>query len=192
MGGEFLYSKNTQVFDGFALGRYIFGSTTGFLHYATAASTGNGFGPNVVQCPNGAYVSTTACAGGAFGSSPLLLYLQDAATQSGVTVQQAGYSDISNKEPAIFVQDTWQVLSRLTLNYGLRWEAQYLPRSRHQAREHPLRPLPLKLRLSHQPAICPTRPRSSNRASALRTTFSAAASRSCVAAPASSTRVRIC
>ena len=29
MGGEFLYSKNTQIFDGFALGRYIFGSTIG-------------------------------------------------------------------------------------------------------------------------------------------------------------------
>src|SRR5258708_396805 len=127
MGGEFLYSKNVQIFDGFALGRYIFGSTTGFLHYATAASTGNGFGPNVVQCPNGAYVSTTSCAGGALGSSPLLLYLQDAATRPGVTVQQAGYSSISNKEPAVFVQDTWQVTSRLTLNYGLRWEAQYFP-----------------------------------------------------------------
>src|SRR6266702_4881349 len=122
MGGEFLYSKNVQIFDGFALGRYIFGSTTGFLHYATPASTGNGFGPNVVQCPNGAYVSTTSCAGGALGSSPLLLYLQDAATRPGVTVQQAGYSNISNKEPAVFVQDTWQVTSRLTLNYGLRWE----------------------------------------------------------------------
>jgi hypothetical protein len=127
MGGEFLYSKNVQIFDGFALGRYIFGSTTGFLHYATPASTGNGYGPNVVQCPNGAYVSTTGCAGGASGSSPLLLYLQDAPTQAGQTVQQAGYSNISNKEPAVFVQDTWQVTSRLTLNYGLRWEAQFFP-----------------------------------------------------------------
>ncbi len=40
MGGEFIYSKNTQIFDGFALGRYIFGSTTGFLHYATASQYG--------------------------------------------------------------------------------------------------------------------------------------------------------
>jgi hypothetical protein len=127
MGAEFLYSHNVQVFDGFALGRYIFGSTTGFLHYATPASTGNGFGPNVVQCPNGAYVSTTSCAGGALGSSPLLLYLQDAATRPGVTVQQAGYSNISNTEPAVFVQDTWQITPRLTLNYGLRWEAQFFP-----------------------------------------------------------------
>jgi hypothetical protein len=80
-----------------------------------------------VQCPNGAYVSTTPCAGGATGSSPLALYLQDAPTQSGQTVQQAGFSSIANQEPAIFVQDTWQVTPRLTLNYGLRWEAQFFP-----------------------------------------------------------------
>jgi hypothetical protein len=130
MGGEYLYSHNVQIFDGFALGRYIFGSTSGFLHYATAASTGNGYGPNVVQCPNGAYItpsSTVACPGGASGSSPLLLYLQDAPTQSGQTVQQAGYSNIANHEPAVFVQDTWQFTSRFTLNYGLRWEAQFFP-----------------------------------------------------------------
>ena len=127
MGAEYLYSHNVQIFDGFALGRYIFGDAAGFLHYATAASTGNGYGPNTVQCPNGSYVSTTPCPGGATGSSPLLLYLQDAPTQSGQTVQQAGYSNIANQEPAIFVQDTWQATPRLTLNYGLRWEAQFFP-----------------------------------------------------------------
>jgi hypothetical protein len=130
MGFEELYSHNVQIFDGFALGRYIFGSTSGFLHYASAASTGNGYGPNVVQCPNGTYItpsSTIACAGGALGSSPLLLYIQDAPTQSGQTVQQAGYSSIANNEPSVFVQDTWQVTPRFTLNYGLRWEAQFFP-----------------------------------------------------------------
>src|SRR5882757_3370717 len=88
MGGEYLYSHNVQIFDGFALGRYIFGGTSGFLHYATAASTGNGFGPNVIQCSNGAYVSlpsaAPACpAGTKSNGSPLLLYLQDAPTQAG-------------------------------------------------------------------------------------------------------------
>jgi hypothetical protein len=127
-GGEFLYSHNTQVFDGFALGRYIFGSATGFLHYASPASTGNGYGPNVQSCSDGSYVSTTDCPEGttSFGS-PLFLYLQDAGTKAGETVQQAGYSNISNKEPAIYAQDTWQVTPRLIVNYGLRWEAQFFP-----------------------------------------------------------------
>ena len=61
MGGEYLYSNNVQVFDGFALGRYIFGSVTGFLHYATPASQGDGFGPNVQQCSDGTCVSPTSC-----------------------------------------------------------------------------------------------------------------------------------
>jgi hypothetical protein len=133
MGGEYLYSHNVQIFDGFALGRYIFGSTSGFLHYATVASTGNGYGPNVQGCANasGATVSyvtpPASCPTGTTASSPLLLYIQDAPTQTGQTVQQAGYSSIANNEPAVFVQDTWQVTPRFTLNYGLRWEAQFFP-----------------------------------------------------------------
>ena len=128
LGAEFLFSHNVQVFDGFALGRYIFGSTTGFLHYATPASSGNGFGPTVQGCSDGSFVSTTACARGTTSTgSPLLLYLQDAATQPGQTVQQAGYSNISNSEPAVYLQDTWKIAPRLTVNYGLRWEAQFFP-----------------------------------------------------------------
>jgi len=128
MGAEYLFSHNVQIFDGFALGRYIFGSATGFLHYSTAASTGNGFGPDTQSCSDGSFVSTTDCPEGTtnFGS-PLFLYLQDAGTKAGQTVQQAGYSSISNHEPAVYVQDTWQVNRRLVLNYGLRWEAQFFP-----------------------------------------------------------------
>ena len=127
-GGEFLYSHNTQVFDGFALGRYIFGSTTGFLHYASDASKGNGFGPGTQSCSDGTFVSTAACPTGTLNfGSPLLLYLQDAGVRAGQTVQQAGYSNISNKEPAFYIQDTWQATHRLNLNYGLRWEAQFFP-----------------------------------------------------------------
>jgi hypothetical protein len=127
-GGEYLHSHNTQIFDGFALGRYIFGDTAGFLHYATPSSAGNGYGPDVQECSDGSFASTSDCPAGtiSFGS-PLFLYLQDAGTKDGETVQEAGYSSITNKEPAIFAQDTWQATSRLTLNYGLRWEAQIFP-----------------------------------------------------------------
>ena len=120
-GGEFLYSHNTQVFDGFALGRYIFGSAVGFLHYASPASQGAAFGPNVQSC--GGVIYSTTCTGG----SPLLLYLQDTGVRPGQTVQTAGYSSINNHEPAVYIQDTWQAGPRLTLNYGLRWEAQVFP-----------------------------------------------------------------
>jgi hypothetical protein len=119
-GGEFLYSHNVQVFDGFALGRYFFGDTVGFLHYANPAP-GDAFGPNVQLCDDGSY--SQECSGG----SPLALYLQDLGTQPGETVQQAGYSSIANKEPSLYAQDTWKVSSRLTLNYGLRWDAQFFP-----------------------------------------------------------------
>src|SRR5215470_1036285 len=128
VGGEYLFSHNTQIFDGFALGRYIFGSATGFLHYSTPVSEGNGYGPGTQSCSDGSYVSTTPCPAGTTNQgSPLLLFLQDAGTREGQTVQQAGYSDISNHEPAVYAQDTWQALPRLTLNYGLRWEAQFFP-----------------------------------------------------------------
>lgn len=129
VGAEDLYSHNVQVFDGFALGRYIFGSATGFLHYATASTAGNGFGPGTQSCSDGSFVTTAKCPAGTINfGSPLFLYLQDAGTQPGETVQQSGYSNISNQEPAFYAQDTWRATSRLTVNYGLRWEAQFFPK----------------------------------------------------------------
>jgi hypothetical protein len=126
LGGEFLHSNNSQVFRGFFQGRYIFDSVDGFLHYATPASTGNGFGPSTVECSNGSFASTQACpAGSTTSGSPLLLYLQTVGT--GLTSLAPGASSIDNKNYALFIQDKWQIRPNLTLNYGLRWEAQIFP-----------------------------------------------------------------
>jgi hypothetical protein len=127
-GGEFLHSNNTQVFRGFFTGRYIFDSVLGFLHYASPASLGAGFGPGTGECANGTFTTLGgACpGGGTASSSPLLLYLQHAGT-NGTTTDAAGASDINNQNYALFVQDKWQMLPNFTLNYGLRWEAQLFP-----------------------------------------------------------------
>ena len=45
VGGEWMHTLNDQVFRGFFTGRYVFGSVTGFLRYASPAAPG-GFGPN--------------------------------------------------------------------------------------------------------------------------------------------------
>jgi hypothetical protein len=45
----------------------------------------------------------------------------------GVARDAAGASDISNEELALFIQDRWQAANGLTLDYGLRWDAQLMP-----------------------------------------------------------------
>jgi len=128
-GGEWLHSNNAQVFRGFFTGRYIFDSVVGFLHYASPASLGAGFGPATAECANGSFVTGVGspCSGGGTATaSPLLLYLQHAGT-NGATTDAAGASDISNNNYALFLQDKWQIRPNLTLDYGLRWEAQIFP-----------------------------------------------------------------
>jgi hypothetical protein len=127
LGGEWIHTVNEQVFRGFFEGRYIFDSVTGFLRYASPAAAG-GFGPRAVGCSNGSYVTYPAScpAGTSATGGPLLLYLQGAGL-SGPATDAAGASNISNNEFGLFVQDKWQVNRKLTLNYGLRWDAQMMP-----------------------------------------------------------------
>ncbi|MCI0388844.1 MAG: TonB-dependent receptor [Acidobacteria bacterium] len=128
MGGDWMHSNETEVFRGFFQGRYIFDSVTGFLHYASPASLGPGFGPNIKGCSNGTYVALAAScpAGTTATGGPLLLYLQ-AAGLAGPATDATGALNIDNEDFSLFIQDKWQIMQGLTLNYGLRWEAQLFP-----------------------------------------------------------------
>jgi hypothetical protein len=127
-GGDWIHTRNTQVFRGFFTSRYIFDSVAGFLRYASPATLGPGFGPRTVGCSNGSYVSyPSPCpTGSTTTGGPLLLYLQGAG-RTGLATDATGASDIANEDYALFAQDKWQILPNLTLDYGLRWEAQIFP-----------------------------------------------------------------
>jgi len=122
VGGEWVHSRNTQIFRGFFNGLYFFDNAVGFMHYVTD-------GPTVQECSNGTYVVPPAtCAGGSsFDGGPLFLFLQHGPAIQGATFDQSGFSSIANEDISFFVQDTWKVTRKLTVNYGLRWEAQHFP-----------------------------------------------------------------
>src|SRR5262249_55214698 len=106
-GGEWIHSRNTQIFRGFFTGRYIFDSTVGFMHYVTD-------GPKVKECQNNTTKAITfaapACpAGTTFNGGPLLLFLQHGPATQGVTFDQSGASSIANEEFSLFAQDSWKL-----------------------------------------------------------------------------------
>jgi hypothetical protein len=117
-GVEYNHVDSVQTFLGFANGRFIFSSTDGFLNYVA--------NPNYVECSDGSSSQTGVCAGGATVTGPVLLYLQQAGV-GGLSVEEAGTQSIPQTEPAVFIQDAWQVTSNLNVQYGLRWEAQLQP-----------------------------------------------------------------
>jgi hypothetical protein len=126
-GGEWMHTLNDQVFRGFFTGRYLFDSVPGFLRYASPAAPG-GYGPLAQGCSNGTYVTyPTPCPAGTITTGgPLLFYLQGAG-RTGLATDAAGASKITNEEFSLFVQDQWQIRPNLTLNYGIRWDAQLMP-----------------------------------------------------------------
>jgi hypothetical protein len=122
-GGEWIHSRNSQVFRGFFSGRYIFDSPLGFMHYVTD-------GPTVRECQANAAAPITyslACPSSTDVGGPLLLFLQHGPAVQGETFDQSGASSISNQDYSLFVQDTWKIWRNFTLNYGLRWDAQIFP-----------------------------------------------------------------
>ena len=118
VGVELNAVKSVQTFVGFANGRYIFSSTDGFLNYARNS--------RYVECSNGATSQTGVCPGGSSVTGPVLLYLQQAGV-GGLSVEEAGTQSIPQRSLAFFVQDKWQPSRNLTIQYGLRWEAQFQP-----------------------------------------------------------------
>jgi len=118
VGIEYNETQAAQTFIGFANGRFIFGSTDGFLNYIA--------NPNYVECSDGSSSQVGVCPAGTSITGPVLLYLQQAGV-GGLSVEEAGTQTITQKEPAVFYQDTWQASDNFTLTYGLRWEAQIQP-----------------------------------------------------------------
>jgi hypothetical protein len=119
MGFELNRTATVQTFIGFANGRFIFDSVQGFMNYVNV-------GPTFVECSNGATNNAGKCPVGTTIVGPLLLYLQFAGV-GGKSVEEAGTQTIPQLEPALFIQDKWQVRPNLTISYGLRWDAQVEP-----------------------------------------------------------------
>jgi hypothetical protein len=128
-GGEWIHTLNDQVFRGFFTTRYLFDGVTGFLRYTSAPAAG-GFGPQTIGCSNGTFVTApTACPAGTTPTGgPLLFFLQDGIPSGVAGLPAPGASNIKNEDLGLFVQDRWQVRPNLTLNLGLRWEAQIFPK----------------------------------------------------------------
>ena len=118
-GVEWNRVESAQTFIGFANGRYIFGSVEGFLGFVDQ-------GPGYVECSDGSTGAGGSCPEGTEITGPVLVYLQQSGV-GGLTVEQAGTQEIPQHELALFVQDSWKATDRLTVDYGLRWEAQVQP-----------------------------------------------------------------
>ncbi len=125
LGAEWNRTGVNQTFRGFGNGRIGFTSVPGFLGYV---ANGNQY----VECSDivtGTLVTTSntaTCPAGTQISGPVALYLQQAGI-GGLSVDEAGTQTIIQHELALFLQDSWKPQPNLTVNYGLRWEAQIQP-----------------------------------------------------------------
>jgi hypothetical protein len=119
LGAEWNRTATTQTFLGFGNGRMAFGSVNGFLNYVAN-------GPSYVECSDGSSSTTGACPPGTDITGPVVLYLQQAGVPP-LSLEESGTQTITQHDIALFLQDSWKPQANLTLNYGLRWEAQIEP-----------------------------------------------------------------
>jgi hypothetical protein len=121
-GAEWNRTETDQTFIGFGNGRFIFSSVSGFQNFVTRGS-------HYIECAGpdttGVFPGNT-CPGGGRITGPVLLYLQ----QAGVppySLVASGTQAIVQHELALYLQDTWKPTPFLTVDYGVRWEAQIEP-----------------------------------------------------------------
>ena len=123
-----MHTLNDQVFRGFFTGRYLFDSVTGFLRYASPAAPG-GFGPTTVGCSRRRRTSRrrrrvrparrrpadrccSICrARRSTGRRPT----PPAPRRSPTTSSRCSFRTSGSRA------------ANLTINYGLRWDAQLMP-----------------------------------------------------------------
>lgn len=127
LGAEWNRTGVNQTFRGFGDGRMAFTSVNGFLNYV---ANGNQYVEcfNTLTTPPTLVTTSTngTCPPGTSIRGPVALYLQQVGV-GGRTVDEAGTQTIIQHELALFLQDSWKPNPKLTLNYGLRWEAQIQP-----------------------------------------------------------------